>query len=194
MRELITHEELMRILAAIQSEQEPSQATLQAAAENQSRRPVKLPEPIDLEIWVDPDSSGTVLCLTGGEKWKGALVQCQWNTIAKPSTNEEAAKSVQTAEPVHIFLLMPQEASNGQCQAVVTLEQLRLETIPAVARIVPRYADPEILRSRLQSAALKPSAKELVDWIDANLRELEGTKHRDKWTTLRKELEAGKCS
>jgi hypothetical protein len=188
MRELITHEELMRILAAIQSEQEPSQATLQAAAEDQPEQPLtlKLPEPIDLEILVDPGSSDTILCLTGGEKWRGALVQCQWESTVGATSDKETTGSL------HIFLLMPTEASLGQYQCIVTLKQHRLETIPSVARIVPRYADPKELQSRLQSAVLKPSAKELIGWIDANLRELEDTRHRDQWMALRQELSEGR--
>jgi len=188
MRELITHEELMRILAAIQSEQEPSQATLQAAAEDQPEQPLtrKLPEPIDLEILVDPGSSDTILCLTGGEKWRGALVQCQWESTVGATSDKETTGSL------HIFLLMPTEASLGRYQCIVTLKQHRLETIPSVARIVPRYADPKELQSRLQSAVLKPSANKLIGWIDANLRELEGTRHRDQWMALRRELDEGR--
>jgi hypothetical protein len=188
MRELITHEELMRILAAIQSEQEPSRATLQAAAEDQPKQPLtlKLPEPIDLEILVDPGSSDTILCLTGGEKWRGALVQCRWESTVGATLDKETTGSL------HIFLLMPTEASLGRYQCIVTLKQHRLETIPSVARIVPRYADPEELRRQLESATLKPSAKELIEWIDAHIEELKGTPHGDKWMALRRELDEGR--
>jgi len=181
MRKHLTDEQLQRILAALREPRRVQPATLQAASDS------------DVELWKIPElrltvkrrqlsQSQTRFCFTGDELWCDALVQCEW------SLYDDTQPSDDILETVHIFFKMPSKDYSGQYMREVDIPK-RLQSCPAVARIVPKYADPEIFVTRWQSALVKPSLEELRQWIKTHLNDFP-PRHRETWRNIPDKLAA----
>ena len=180
--DILTDKELTRIFAALRSPREARPATLEAAPpEGQLPNDWDLPE-LNLRVHLEAIGTGVRLRLTGGEAWRGALVHCRWDWLDSTQPDKEVPESL------HAFLLMPTEGFRGFYQREVDIPE-RLTFQPILARIVPKYADPEVFEQQWRDARVKPSLQDLRQWIEAHQNDFP-PRHREIWHDMPDRLAA----
>ena len=181
-REWLTEEEVLGLLRAMGRPRQREEPSLEAALP-QSRGPQEWKEEergLTVRWHYDEDIRQDVVVLSGSEEWRGALVHCQWQWF-DATRPEEKREEAMTA-----FIRMPPEPDPwGDYRVEVVLPE-PVAGCPDVARIVPRYADPERFVEAWRAARVKPSLEELAGWIREH--ENEFAHHRERWLQLPEKL------
>ena len=180
--EFLTDEQLERVFALIRLPRERATLALEAqppAGElPQSWEVAELGLRIRLE-----EAAGVVrLRLSGGEEWRGVLVCCRWDwyDIRQPQRD--------VPESLTAFILMPDTAFNGHYVREAYIPE-RVTFCPAVARVVPKYADPEQFLKRWREAQVKPPIDELKEWLQAN-KDNFAPRHSERWQAILGQMQA----
>jgi len=182
MRQPLSDEQVLRVFAALHAPRGARPARLEAAPpEGALPNQWSVPE-LAMRIRLEASGTGVRLRLTGDAAWRGALAHCRWDWLDRTQPDKEAPESL------HAFVLMPDEGFRGVYQREVDIPE-RLTFQPVVARIVPKYADPEIFAQQWRSAQVKPALDELRQWIEAHHDEFP-PRHRDTWLRLPEQLAA----
>ncbi|GBC90717.1 MAG: hypothetical protein K6U12_01945 [Armatimonadetes bacterium] len=180
-RDFLTDEELMGVLTALRRPRPYEAPALQAAPPDATFPQTWKPEGQDLKITLELFDGRVKMVLSGGEEWKGALLHCRWEWYDATQPEREVR------EESTAIVIMPSEPNAwGRYSTEVVLHQ-RVAGCPAVARIVPRYADPEVFLQAWRAAHTKPSIDDLERWIKAHTDEF-APRHRERWRQLADEL------
>ncbi len=139
-RDFLTDEQLLGLLAALRRPRQQEAPTLEAAPPDAILPQTWNPEGLNLKITLEPFEGHVQVVLSGGEEWRGALLHCywQWYDATQPERN--------VREELTAFVIMPSKPNAwGRYSTKVVLPG-RVVGCPEVARIVPRYADPEVFQ------------------------------------------------
>lgn len=180
-REPLTDEELMRVFSAIRAPRKRAVATLEAASPEGTLPRRWNQHSLDLSIRIERAGSGVNVQLSGGAAWQGALVHCRWDWL--DSTQPER----QEPESLTAFIRLPSEDFQGRYLYEADIPE-RVTFCPAIARIVPRYADPEMFKQQWLNARVKPGLEVLREWVEAN-RDNFAPRHRERWQRIPDELQ-----
>lgn len=111
--------------------------------------------------------------LSGGERWRGKLVQLfwQWYDTARPDED--------IVESLNAWALFSETPLMGRYRAEVIVPE-RLTFVPYFAYLLPQYTSPEIFAQQWERAAAKPSTEALLRWIERNQHLLTQSKRGKK--------------
>lgn len=111
--------------------------------------------------------------LSGGERWRGKLVQLFWQWYDTAHPDQEIIESL------YAWALFPETPLRGRYRAEIILRE-RLTFAPYIAYILPQYAVPEIFEQQWKCAAAKPSIEALEKWVKRNQQALMQEKRGQK--------------